>query len=327
MHSFVDAALRQQLGVCRGRHTLIHRSKKSVARRKRVNPRSSRTSAGRFKRFARAFILSLVASFGAASCALQPQLREQVDLDPILSQLGLPGQSETASSSGASGAQVQTRFAGCRQFFPSGQPPVVPAGPALRELCFSSFAILHSGQMKTPVFVAQRLNRQMLIKARKVGRTDRFYAEARLPAAERAELDDYRGSGYSRGHMAPAADMDTVEAMAQSFSLANMVPQNQVHNGGAWSKVEQDTRKYVMRARGDVYVFTGGVYADVRETIGAGRVAVPTHLYKVVYDATTGRSWVHWQANGPDAKAGPPLHYDEFVRRTGLRVLALRRVE
>lgn len=121
--------------------------------------------------------------------------------------------------------------------------------------------------------------------------------------------------------MAPAGDMDSLEAMTQSFSLANMVPQNQTHNAGAWSKIESDTRKYVLRAKGDVYVFTGPLYDARPETIGAGRVAVPSHLYKVVYDATTGRSWVHWQANSPDAKAGVPISYEEFVGRTGLRLL------
>ena len=56
-----------------------------------------------------------------------------------------------------------------------------------------------------------------------------------------------------------------------------MVPQDQTHNGGAWSQIEQDTRKYVMRASGDVYVFTGPVYADKPRTIGSG-VAVPAYL-------------------------------------------------
>ena len=251
----------------------------------------------------------------------------------------------------SSQAAVQTRFGGCPQFFVQGRMPVVPAAPLLRELCFSSFAILHSGNTKTPVFVAQRLNRKMLTQAQSVSRADRFYEEARLPERERARLDDYRGSGWSRGHMAPAADMDSAESMAQSFSLANMVPQDQTHNAGAWSRIEQDTRKYVMRAKGDVFVFTGPVYgivqrsgkSDTRETqntqkthesqntrtatvkhfqtIGLGRVAIPDAIYKLVYDPATGRSWVHWQDNSANSRAGRPISYEEFVARTGLHLL------
>lgn len=292
--------------------------KKSVVRKRRS---SIRSQPSRIKRFFRALLVSAVTSFSAASCILNPQLRDQIPLEPILSQFGLPDQEQTAPQLAATGPQVQTNFAQCRQFFPGGQPPVVPAGQKLRELCFSSFVVLHSGQAKTPIFVAQRLNRQMLIQGKGIGRTDRFYPEARLPAAQRAELDDYRNSGYSRGHMAPAGDMHTAEAMAQSFSLANMVPQDQRQNSGPWNKIEADTRKYIMRAKGDVYVFTGPVYTARSETIGAGRVAVPSYLYKVVYDVTAGRSWVHWQANSSDAKVGPPISYEEFVRRTGLRLL------
>src|SRR5690606_12165850 len=120
--------------------------------------------------------------------------------------------------------------------------------------------------------------------------------------------------------MAPAGDMHTDDAMAQSFSLANMVPQNQRQNSGPWSTIEQDTRKYILRARGDVYVLTGPIYTGRSVTIAAGRVAVPTYLYKVVYDATTRRSWVHWQANSPHAKIGRPISYEEFVRRTGINL-------
>jgi len=216
---------------------------------------------------------------------------------------------------------VQTTFAQCPQFFPEGQLPRVPAAEALRELCFSSFAILHSGQTKTPVFVAQRLNRKKLQDARGVKRNDRFYEEARLPQAERAALGDYSGSGFDRGHMAPAGDMDSDEAMAQSFSLANIVPQDARHNRGPWNQIEQATRKYVSRAQGDVFIFTGPVYSANPDTIGERQVAIPSHLYKVVYDATTKRAWVHWHENGPDTKVGPPISYQSFVEKTGLDFL------
>lgn len=298
------------------------RKKKSTPRKK--TSRSSRVHAASkrsIKRFFWAFSASALTSFSAASCVFNPELREQVSVEAVLGSLGLPGQQESAPRVVPSGAWVQTQFSQCKHFFPNERPPVVPAGSALRELCFSSFAILHDGNTKTPVFVAQRLNRQLLQQAQKIKRTDRFYADSRLPARERAELDDYRGSGYSRGHMAPAADMPTDEAMAQSFSLANMVPQNQRHNAGPWNQIEQNTRQYVQRARGDVYIFTGPVFGEGAGTIGEGRVGVPTHLYKLVHDASTQRSWVHWQANAAQSKAAKPITYQDFLARTGLALL------
>lgn len=67
-------------------------------------------------------------------------------------------------------------------------------------------------------------------------RAQRFFSEARVPGSERAELSDHKGSGYSRGHMAPAGDMPTPTAMEQSFPLADVVPQNAQHKALAWSK-------------------------------------------------------------------------------------------
>lgn len=203
--------------------------------------------------------------------------------------------------------------------------PVVPEQRTLREICYDSFAILHSGNTRTPVFVAQRVNRQLLQQGKALKRTDRFFADARLPVSERAELSDYKGSGYSRGHMAPAGDMPNATAMAQSFSLANMVPQDQRHNSGPWAKIEADTRAYVLRATGDVYVITGPVFSAQAPHIGGDRVAVPSHLFKLVYDPGSGKAWAHWQQNASDARTAPPISYEELVRRTGMRLLpALR---
>ncbi|MDR2336254.1 MAG: DNA/RNA non-specific endonuclease [Burkholderiaceae bacterium] len=211
-------------------------------------------------------------------------------------------------------------FADCPQFFPA-KPPAVTQFQRLRELCFNEFAVLHSGETKTPVYVVQRLNARKLEQGANIKRKDRFYPEARLPSADRAQLDDYKRSGFSRGHMAAAGDMSTEEGKAQTFSLANMVPQDPKHNGGAWGRIEQDTRRYIRRAGGDVFVITGPVFGDARQTIGAGRVRVPQALFKLVYDPGTGKSWVHWQQNAADTRVTEPISYAEFVRRTGLEFL------
>jgi endonuclease G len=218
-------------------------------------------------------------------------------------------------------AEPVTGFEQCRNIFPD----VLPRVPELqarkpRDLCYDAFAVLRSGRTKTPVFVVERLTAAQLADASDEERTNRFFADARLPQAERATLEGYKGSGYDRGHMAPAADMPTAQAMAQSFSLANMVPQAPENNRKTWAGLEGATRAYVKRAQGPVYVFTGPVYPSAgAQIIGKGRVWVPAQLYKLVYDASANRAWAHWVEN--EARAGKPISYRELVQRTGIEFL------
>ena len=51
-----------------------------------------------------------------------------------------------------------------------------------------------------------------------------------------ATLNDYRRSGYDRGHMCPAADQKWSEkAMSDCFVLSNMAPQDHALTPGAWN--------------------------------------------------------------------------------------------
>lgn len=126
-------------------------------------------------------------------------------------------------------------------------------------------------------------------------------------------------------HLAPAGQMPTAQAMAQSFSLANMVPQAPQHNQGTWRvSVEDATKKYAGRADGDVYVITGPVFEPSiaqSRTIGPGQVHVPTHLFKLVYDERQGRAWAHWHLNDNATRGSKPISYAELVRRTGIEFL------
>jgi endonuclease G len=101
----------------------------------------------------------------------------------------------------------------CPQFFPRGNAPnlVNPKlFPKIRTICYSAFAVLHSGITRTPLWAAEHLTRNGLDAAVATERKDTFHEEARLPPDERADLDDYACSGFDRGHLAPAADMPPI---------------------------------------------------------------------------------------------------------------------
>ena len=284
--------------------------------------------------------LALVIGLSLHSCADIPAKREVMaagaDVKALIEDLGTavreqaartgqPGTAPKPAPTAAARTDGATQsFSACQQFFAAGKPPVVPLRPTHRALCYDAFAILHSGESKTAVYVAQKLNRALVADADEK-RTDKFFADARLRAAERATLEDYRGSGFDRGHLAPAGQMPTPAAMAQSFSLANIVPQAPQHNQGAWRvSVEDATKKYAARASSDVYVITGPVYVPSiaqSKGIGPNQVRVPAYLFKLVYDEGQNRAWAHWHLNDNATRASRPISYDELVRRTGIEFL------
>jgi len=205
-------------------------------------------------------------------------------------------------------------FDDCKDLFPAQQIPASPQ--AGRDLCFDSFAVYYSPQDKKPIFTVERLNREQL-SAPHPRRSNQFYEEARLPFAEIALLSDYRGSGYYRGHNAPAGDMSNERAMAQSFSLANMMPQALQNNQGIWAKnVEEPTRAYIKRATGDIYIYTGSI-GNIG-SIGRSRVTIPSHLYKLVYDPSKNTAWGYWIENTNEARMTPPITYQELKEKTGI---------
>jgi endonuclease G len=105
--------------------------------------------------------------------------------------------------------------------------------------------------------------------------------------------------------------------MAQSFSLANMMPQARQNNQGIWAKrVEEPTRMYIKRAQGDVYVFTGST--GQAGSLGKSQVTIPTHLYKLVYDPVNKKAWAYWVENTDAAQMNPPISYGELIQKTGI---------
>ena len=99
-----------------------------------------------------------------------------------------------------------------------------------------------------------------------------------------ASLADYKGSGYDRGHLAPAADMDWSEdAMSESFFMSNMSPQKPRFNHGIWNSLESIVRTWAIE-NDEIYIVTGPVLSDNLSTIGANKVAIPEYYYKIILD-------------------------------------------
>ncbi len=222
-------------------------------------------------------------------------------------------------------AQKKATFDSCADLFPGARPintATVPATMKPLALCSDHFAVLYSQTSKTPLVVVERLNAAQLRDAKGEERTDQFYPDPRIPASGRAELSDYRGQkpAVDRGHQSPAADAPNPNAMAQTFALSNMVPQNPTNNRKIWSKVEADVRKFAKRADGNVFVFTGPLFDPGYSTIGGNKVWVPTRLFKLVYDASSKRAWAYVLPNA-ETRIQKPMDYDTFVRTTGLKLL------
>ena len=126
-----------------------------------------------------------------------------------------------------------------------------------------------------------------LTKAEVLGsgtREDSFKADPAV-ATGSATLNDYKGSGSDRGHMAPAADFKwSGEAMSDTFFLSNMSPQAPAFNRGIWADLEAAVRTMAYD-NDEIYVVTGPVLTDgPYETIGKNKVSVPKRYYKVVLD-------------------------------------------
>ncbi len=114
-------------------------------------------------------------------------------------------------------------------------------------------------------------------------RTNKFLIDPKVITGS-AENSDYAGSGYDRGHLAPAGDLGwSAQSMIESFYYSNMSPQVPSFNRGIWKNAESFTREAAI-VNNAIYVVTGPVFTSNMTTIGPNKVAVPHSYYKVILD-------------------------------------------
>lgn len=193
------------------------------------------------------------------------------------------------------------------------------ANPNDHIVSHTGYSLLYNETHEQASWVAYELTREETKKI--ASRTDKFLPDPKVITGT-AINKDYSGSGYDRGHLAPAADMGWSEiSMAESFYFSNMSPQAPGFNRGIWKNLEEQVRSWAIENE-VVYVVTGPVLTKNLPAIGKTRVSVPKFYYKVILDyKNPGIKGIGFIM--PNSSSNQPLqHYavsiDSVERLTGI---------
>lgn len=143
------------------------------------------------------------------------------------------------------------------------------------------YALQYDHDCKIPHWVSYVMRESDLIK--NVKRTNDFRPDPEIKN-QQASLQDYKRSGYDRGHMARAGLFTkSKKLMSETFILSNIVPQDSYMNqNGAWRRVEDFEYESIIAFK-EVLIVSGPVTGPNMQRIGAGEVCVPNEVYKVMY--------------------------------------------
>ena len=222
-----------------------------------------------------------------------------------------------------------------------GEPKLEPAwnfGPT-DLVARDGYVLLHSATDKIPLWVSEYVVKDQLTG--KQGRDDQFKPDELLKPGRRAELADYKRSGYDRGHQAPAGDQTKDKRLkAETFYLPNMAPQVPALNQQIWRELETHVRNWIIKREAG-YIITGPMFYDPKEedsktangvinhqVIGSNGVAVPTHFYKIVVAKDYSGRWQAIAFVLENRKYPRPYDFAQFIKsiewvqqRTGINFM------
>jgi endonuclease G len=173
----------------------------------------------------------------------------------------------------------------------------IPVGTALPQLennrkeqiiHHEGFTVSYNADFRIANWTAYELTANEA-KSKNVKRQTRFSPDPKVEGATATD-DDYKRSGYDRGHLVPAGDMKwSEEGMRASFYYSNICPQNKKLNTGLWSNIERQCRTWAARY-GEVVIVTGPVIEDTMNRLGKNEIGIPDQFYKVVSSTAGGKA-------------------------------------
>lgn len=183
------------------------------------------------------------------------------------------------------------------------------------------FKVHYDPTIRLARYVEYNLKREDLLQ--KLGkRKDHFRPD---PILEKKKLplstpEEYKKTGFDRGHLAPAADFSfSQEANDETFVMSNIAPQTKLLNRGAWLRLEIQVRKWAC-GEGKLSILTGPVVTAKDPTLPSGLI-IPQKFFKIVIDETPprkARAFVHTQKDPKNSMKDREVTVAEVEKLTGI---------
>ena len=203
----------------------------------------------------------------------------------------------------------------------------LPAGLDNQTVRYKSIVVYYNNQYRVPNCVAYELTNTMTAMADSREAENRAdYKFERDPKVKGCpDWWEYKESGYTRGHMAPAMDMRWDKtAMEQCFLMTNICPQLDEMNDGEWRHVEEAVHRWSRSAK-RLIIFTGPIFTEDMDVIGKyDDIVVPESFFKVIYSPEQNRAIAFVMENKelPKSWTNYATTIDEVEQLTGYDFLA-----
>jgi endonuclease G len=187
------------------------------------------------------------------------------------------------------------------------------------RLVHKNYTSIYSKSKSYPVMVQWWVTKSQVSCPSPVKRVDKFLPDPLLPKETDLAIY-YKGSGFDRGHMSPAADnlCDGALIMSESFYFSNMSPQYHSLNAGDWKSLETHTREIALKYD-SIRVWCG----NLGEVKKIGKLSVPEKCWKVIYIKSQKKYHYYVFNNGqskPDGMANNEITQTEFKKLVNLKL-------
>lgn len=154
---------------------------------------------------------------------------------------------------------------------------------------------------------------------------ERFEPDPKVTTGS-AVHSDYNGSGYDRGHLAPAADFSGNHTMmTETFYMSNMSPQRPLCNRETWRLLEEQTRRWGEKKK-EIYIISGPVFGEKMPKIGRkNKISVPPAYFKIIFSEKEQKAiaFIVPNVNKKEDYKEYQVSVDEVERQTGLDFFSL----